>query len=143
MAILCSLFVLFSIVAAEFQNVEFSKCADGTVEPQLVAQDPNPARIGKRFDLKISGNASEAITQGKFTISLKFQFFQVFSTEGDLCKILSCPVGPGPISATLGMDIPEAAPPLSYEFKVEFKDGDKELMCITTDLKLQYAANEK
>lgn len=99
---------------------------------------------GRNMHTIIIGTSPVAIPSGTFTVSVYFHGFRVWTTNADVCPVLTptCPAPAGPVSIIADMKLPTLAPRGRYTLKMSFTapgpDGAAvELMCIGVEFAME------
>jgi len=99
-----------------------------------VTLNPDPPQRTKNDNVTLTGTLNVAVTGGTVDLVITYLGIPVYSQKNDICKIVSCPLAPGQLSASLlvpGSAIPVFSPPGSYIGTSHMIDSNnKELACV-------------
>jgi len=83
---------------------------------------PNPPVAGKTLTIAGAGIFKSAVTSGQIVLDVSYGGYPLLNTTLDLCSTIAkfkpCPIGTGPQTITVSLDIPSTVPAGDYSAKV-------------------------
>ncbi|XP_061360328.1 uncharacterized protein LOC133304329 [Gastrolobium bilobum] len=141
--LLLCLFILF-LSFFQAQPTSFRYCDDVNyaVKVSGVEITPDPVVRARPATFKISSATREAISGGKWVITVAYIGVVVHKETHDLCEQVSCPVATGNFVVANTQKLPAFAPPGTYTMKMTLKNENNEpLTCITFKFKIVFGSS--
>ena len=103
----------------------FTTCAaDGRFTVTSVDVEPQPLVPGKEVTVAVSGTLAAQVTDGTYSVDVRYRRISVVRRTGSLRDVTSLPAGPGPITVGTTLTVPRRTPAGSYELRVDAADQD-------------------
>ncbi|KAM9998120.1 hypothetical protein ACTFIY_007782 [Dictyostelium cf. discoideum] len=117
---------------------------DATFTIDTLTVSPDPPLIGKAAFVKLAGVLNDEVESGESVFSLQYYIDGAWRNlptfKNDVCKLLSCPVQPGPLVFNTTINVPFITPPGQYQGTLQLTDqNSKNISCLTFATTLAYS----
>lgn len=120
------------LLAPSSASADWRTCDSGVFDVEAGEVEPAIAHAGQEVVFRINGTLDREIAGGKLEVGIDYLGFRVYSSTGDLCDAVSCPMAPGKHTLELRQKLPAATPPGPYlgVFQATAADGGPLLFCV-------------
>ncbi|KAF2070418.1 hypothetical protein CYY_008262 [Polysphondylium violaceum] len=136
-----TLFIIFaiSVILATVAHADiWSQCpgnSDPTFSITTLTVTPDPPKIGQSCVVNLVGTLNDEVTSGSSLFTLYFYIAggwrKLPSFSNDVCKIVTCPVQPGPFKFTTTINVPFITPPGQYQGSLILTDqNSRNITCL-------------
>jgi len=100
-------------------DLDWSACGGAQVHGVVTSLEPSTLELGQETTLVVKGKLEETVQGGKYTVTAKAGWFNVFSHTGDVCtpEVIALPFGLGHIKWD-GVSCPVSEGPLTVSLQV-------------------------
>ncbi|KAN0029110.1 hypothetical protein ACTFIV_010983 [Dictyostelium citrinum] len=140
--------LIFVVLCIAFVSADIWSYCSGNINATFTIDEltvtPDPPLIGKGAFVKLAGVLNDEVTTGKSVFKLQYYISggwrNLPTFTNDVCKLLSCPVQPGPLVFNTTINVPFITPPGQYQGTLQLTDqNSRNISCLTFATTLAYS----
>ncbi|EFN56615.1 hypothetical protein CHLNCDRAFT_144381 [Chlorella variabilis] len=106
--------LLAALLALHPATADWRTCDEGEFDVTGGDVEPYPVRAGEEVVFHVNVTSGAPITGGLLEVWVDYLGFHVYSSQGDLCEAVACPLAAGTHTLTFRQSLPKVAPPGPY-----------------------------